>query len=151
MVRIDDKLDKFRAMLAKMAVQTSTIANAITALRAIGDWLMTPAEFLAYRRRLGWSLSTLARKLGVGASRLADYEAGHTRGQNRRLAPIPKVVELALKWLEFEEHSKTDSHDEWRALMRKMRAEAARLPAEPPQRRRLSAVPPKAGGSAGSL
>jgi transcriptional regulator with XRE-family HTH domain len=102
---------------------------------------LTPEEFLAYRRRLGWSLATLARKLGVGSSRLADYEAGHSRGKNRRPAPIPKVIALALKWLELEEHSKTASADEWRVLTRRLREEAARLPPEPRQRRRLNPAP----------
>jgi transcriptional regulator with XRE-family HTH domain len=104
---------------------------------------MTPEEFLAYRRRFGWSLATLARKLDVTASRLADYETGHTRGKESRPAPIPRVVALALKWLELEEHSKTDSDEEWRALMRQMRAAAERVPPEPPQRRGLNAVSPR--------
>jgi hypothetical protein len=63
---------------------------------------MTPQEFLAWRRRMGWSLATLARHLGMTSSRLACYETGWTRGQNKRPAPIPRHVELALKWLEHE-------------------------------------------------
>jgi transcriptional regulator with XRE-family HTH domain len=102
---------------------------------------MTSEEFLAYRRRLGWSLATLARKLGVGSSRLADYEAGHSRGKHRRPAPIPKTIELALRWLELQEHCRNDSPEAWLAVTRRLRTEAALLPPEPRQRRRLNPAP----------
>ena len=63
---------------------------------------MTPQEFIAFRKQLGWSLATLSRQIGITPSRLADYETGHTRGKNKKPAPIPRVVELACKWLEYE-------------------------------------------------
>jgi transcriptional regulator with XRE-family HTH domain len=63
---------------------------------------MTPQEFREWRRRMGWSLATLARYLGMTSSRLACYESGFTRGKDRRPAPIPRHIELALKWLEHE-------------------------------------------------
>ena len=50
---------------------------------------MTPQEFVAFRKQLGWSLATLSRHIGMTASRLADYETGHTRGKNKKPAPIP--------------------------------------------------------------
>jgi len=109
---------------------------------------MTPQEFLAYRRRTGWSLSTLARKLGITASRLADYESGHSRGHDRRPAPIPKVVELALRWLELEAHGRGDSCENWRAQVDELRAEIRRLPPEPVQRRSLNRVQGKASAAA---
>jgi len=51
---------------------------------------------------LGWSQSELARRLDISVSRLADYESGETRGPKRRPAPIPRVVEFALKYLAGE-------------------------------------------------
>ena len=63
---------------------------------------MTPQELIVFRKQLGWSLATLSRHIGITASRLADYETGHTRGKNKKPAPIPRVVELACKWLEHE-------------------------------------------------
>jgi hypothetical protein len=39
---------------------------------------------------------------GLWRLRLADYETGHTRVKNKKPAPIPRVVELACKWLECE-------------------------------------------------
>jgi hypothetical protein len=67
--------------------------------------IMTPAEFLAYQRRFGWSLATLGRKPG-GTAPGSPITRSATRGKNRRPAPIPKHVELALKWLELEERNK---------------------------------------------
>jgi len=67
---------------------------------------MTHQELLDFRTRLGWSLAELGRRLQISPSRLADYETGHTRGRARRPAPIPKVVELACRWLEHEEDRK---------------------------------------------
>ena len=48
---------------------------------------------------MGWDRAALARRLEISASRLADYELGHTRGKNPQPAPIPKLVELACAWL----------------------------------------------------
>jgi transcriptional regulator with XRE-family HTH domain len=61
---------------------------------------MMAAELIALRKRLGWSKIELARRLDISVSRLADYEAGHTRGPQTRPAPIPRVIELALWALE---------------------------------------------------
>ncbi len=63
---------------------------------------MTAAELVALRERLGWSKREMARRLDISVSRLADYEAGQTRGPKPRLAPIPRVVELAIKYLAGE-------------------------------------------------
>jgi transcriptional regulator with XRE-family HTH domain len=81
---------------------------------------MTPTEFLAFRRRLGWSLKTLAGQLGMHPSRLADFESGHSRGKVKKPVVIPKVVELACKWLEDEERRRRppESDEEWVALLR---------------------------------
>ena len=50
---------------------------------------MVPQEFIAFRKRLGWSLATLSRRIGITASRLTDYETGHTRGKDKKPAQIP--------------------------------------------------------------
>jgi hypothetical protein len=41
---------------------------------------MMPQEFIAFRKRLSWSLATLSRHISITPSRLADYDTGHTRG-----------------------------------------------------------------------
>jgi transcriptional regulator with XRE-family HTH domain len=64
---------------------------------------MTPQDLIALRARLGWDRTELARQLGISPSRLKDYELGQTRGEPPRPAPIPKLVELACRWL--EEHT----------------------------------------------
>jgi transcriptional regulator with XRE-family HTH domain len=64
---------------------------------------MTPQELIALRARLGWDRTRLARGLGISPSRLADFERGRGRGKNGRAAPIPKVVELACRWLDEHE------------------------------------------------
>ena len=82
---------------------------------------MTPQELTEFRTRMGWSQAELGRRLELSLSRLADYEAGFTRGQERRPATIPKVVELACAWLEEHEGKKHPrSDDEWLALLRSL-------------------------------
>lgn len=61
---------------------------------------MTPQELIEFRQRMGWDRGRLARELEISLSRIADYENGSTRGHRARPAPIPKVVELALRFLE---------------------------------------------------
>jgi len=63
---------------------------------------MTRKSLSPFAKQLGWSLATLSRHIGITASRLADYKTGHTRGKDKKPAPIPRVVELACKWLEHE-------------------------------------------------
>jgi transcriptional regulator with XRE-family HTH domain len=65
---------------------------------------MTPQDLKDFRARMGWSREELARQLEVSSSRLDDYERGETRSNPSRPAPIPKVVELACRWL--EEHAR---------------------------------------------
>jgi len=60
---------------------------------------MTPQDLIAFRTRMGWNRAELARRLEISASRLADYELGHTRGKKQQKAPIPRLVELACAWL----------------------------------------------------
>jgi len=81
---------------------------------------MTSQEFVAFRRRLGWSLKTLGGHLGMHPSRLADFETGHSRGKVKKPAPIPRVVELACKWLGHEEAQKRPpaNDEQWEALLR---------------------------------
>jgi transcriptional regulator with XRE-family HTH domain len=82
---------------------------------------MTPKELTEFRARIGWSQAELGRRLELSPSRLADYEAGFTRGQERRPAPIPKVVELACAWLEEHQGKKQPLADaEWLALLRSL-------------------------------
>lgn len=84
---------------------------------------MRPHELTELRARMGWSLAELGRRLELSPSRLADYEAGITRGQERRPAPIPKVVELACAWLEAQEGKKEPlTEAEWLALIRSLAA-----------------------------
>jgi transcriptional regulator with XRE-family HTH domain len=77
---------------------------------------MTPQDLLAFRTRMGWSRDELARQLEISPSRLKDYELGQTRTTPPRPAPIPKVVELACRWL--EEHARAPSDAEWLAVLR---------------------------------
>ena len=82
---------------------------------------MTPQELTEFRTRMGWSLAELGRRLELSPSRLADYEAGFTRGRERRLAPIPKVVELACAWLEEHQGNRQPlAGSEWLALLRSL-------------------------------
>ncbi len=60
---------------------------------------MTAEELLALRKRVGWTQREMARRLDISVSRLADYEAGETRGPGKRPAPIPMVVEYAVRWI----------------------------------------------------
>ena len=60
---------------------------------------MTPQDLIAFRTRMGWGRTELARRLEISASRLADYELGRTRGKSPQPAPIPRLVELACAWL----------------------------------------------------
>jgi len=60
---------------------------------------MTPYDLIAFRTRMGWTRTELARRLEISASRLSDYELGHTRGRKPQPAPIPRLVELACAWL----------------------------------------------------
>jgi len=61
---------------------------------------MMPGELIGFRRRMGWSQQTLADRLEISKSRIQDYERGWTRGEHRRRAPIPYVIELACESLE---------------------------------------------------
>src|SRR5215813_13863788 len=82
---------------------------------------MTPQQLTEFRIRMGWSQAELGRRLELSPSRLADYEAGFTRGRGRRAAAIPKVVELACAWLEDHEGKKQRlSNAEWLALLRSL-------------------------------
>ena len=79
---------------------------------------MTPQQLTEFRARMGWSQAELGRRLELSPSRLADYEAGFTRGQERRPAPIPRVVELACAWLEEHTGRKQPLSDpEWLTLL----------------------------------
>jgi transcriptional regulator with XRE-family HTH domain len=66
---------------------------------------MTPSELQDFRARMGWSQAALARQLGISPSRIVDYERGSTRGKSERPAPIPHVVELAVRYLGGEQAS----------------------------------------------
>lgn len=55
---------------------------------------MTPATLKHARARLGLSQTGLARELGLHLRTIAGYE----RGQN----PIPRVVSLAIAYLETQ-------------------------------------------------
>jgi hypothetical protein len=88
---------------------------------------MTAAELLSFRRRMGWSRQALGEALGISPSRIRDFEVGHSRGRNPQPAPIPKVVDLACRYLGGERAPKTDA--EWLALW----DDTANLPADRPQ------------------
>ena len=59
---------------------------------------MTPAEFRAWRAARGWTQRQAAEALGMSCSQIEDYESGRKRGTDR-LAPVPRVVELACEAL----------------------------------------------------
>jgi transcriptional regulator with XRE-family HTH domain len=67
---------------------------------------MTPQDLIAFRTRMGWGRAEFARRLEISASRLGDYELGHTRGNNPQPALIPRLVKLACAWL--GEHEEKD-------------------------------------------
>lgn len=48
---------------------------------------------------MGWDQAELGRQLGISTSRIRDYERGRSRGKGGRAAPIPRVVELAVRYL----------------------------------------------------
>jgi DNA-binding XRE family transcriptional regulator len=76
------------------------LPNAVSAAICCG---MTGEELIQFRARMGWGRAELARRLEISPSRLADFERGCSRGKNSRPAQIPKVVELACRWLaEYE-------------------------------------------------
>ncbi len=60
---------------------------------------MTGEELIQFRARMGWGRAELARRLEISPSRLADFERGRSRGKNSRPAQIPKIIELACRWL----------------------------------------------------
>jgi transcriptional regulator with XRE-family HTH domain len=77
---------------------------------------MTPQQLIDFRARMGWKQSELARRLELSPSRISDYELGRTRSKPPRPAPIPKVVELACRWL--EQHARPLTPEEKAALWR---------------------------------
>jgi transcriptional regulator with XRE-family HTH domain len=79
---------------------------------------MTAQEMIDFRARMGWTQSELARQLELSHSRVSDYELGHTRSKPPRPAPIPKVVDLACRWL--EEHARPLTPEEKAALWREV-------------------------------
>ena len=89
---------------------------------------MTPQDLIAFRARMGWGRAELARRLDISASRLADYELGHTRGKSPQPAPIPRLVELACAWLgEHERKSRPLTPAERAALWRDFVANAPKV------------------------
>jgi DNA-binding XRE family transcriptional regulator len=54
----------------------------------------SPADFRAWRKRLGLSQVAAAAALGISESSVANYESGFRR-EDRRPVVIPKVVALA--------------------------------------------------------
>ena len=79
---------------------------------------MTPQELITFRVRMGWTQKELAHQLDLGTSRIADYEKGQTRTKPPRPAPIPKVVELACRWLEAHTPRQPLTPEEKAALWR---------------------------------
>jgi transcriptional regulator with XRE-family HTH domain len=55
---------------------------------------MSPAEFRAWRKHMGWSQQEAADALDLGKSSVELYERGSRRDDNRPVV-IPKTVELA--------------------------------------------------------
>ena len=88
---------------------------------------MTPQDLTAFRTRMGWNRAELARRLDISASRLADYELGHTRGNNPQPAPIPRLVELACAWLCEHKGSRPLTPAERAALWRDFVANAPKV------------------------
>jgi transcriptional regulator with XRE-family HTH domain len=89
---------------------------------------MTPQELIDFRTRMGWKRAELARRLDISASRLADYELGHTRGKNPQPAPIPRLLELACAWLgEHKGENRPLTPAERAALWREFLANAPKI------------------------
>lgn len=88
---------------------------------------MTPRELIGFRARMGWNRAELARRLEISASRLADYELGHTRGKNPQPATIPRLVELACAWLGQHEGNCQLTPAERAALWRDFLAQLPRV------------------------
>ena len=63
---------------------------------------MTPAELIAWRSRMGWSVSEAARQLELSRNGYAAYERGFAVNDwsMRVPRPIPRHVELACERLE---------------------------------------------------
>ena len=57
-------------------------------------WPMEREELKAWRARLGLSQKAAAKALGVHWRSIQEYEAGNL--------PVPKLVELACKYLETQ-------------------------------------------------
>jgi hypothetical protein len=55
---------------------------------------MAPQELMAFGARMGWSRAELSPRLEISASRLVDFELGHTPGKNPQPAPIPNLSSL---------------------------------------------------------
>lgn len=55
---------------------------------------MSPNELDAFLKRTGMTGNELASKIGVHWTTISRWRNGHE--------PIPKAVELALKWMECE-------------------------------------------------
>lgn len=55
---------------------------------------MTPDDFKAWRRQMGWSQQAAAEALGLGKSSIQLYEAGRRRDDHRPVE-IPRTVALA--------------------------------------------------------
>jgi transcriptional regulator with XRE-family HTH domain len=94
--------------------------------------MMTSQDLIRIRERMGWSRAELARQLEISSSRVVDYEIGHTRGQNAQPAPIPKLVELACRYLAGDRAPMSD--EEWIAGLKDLSRFA--------ERRRKAGLPP---------
>ena len=99
---------------------------------------------IAFRARMGWDRAELARRLEISASRLADFELGHTHGKNPQPAPIPRLVELACAWLgEHEGENRLLTPAERAALWRDFVANAPKVDHVIDDRREALYEPPR--------
>lgn len=76
---------------------------------------MTPAAFIAWRKRLGFTVAAAAEALGMSPSQINDYERGIKRGRGTP-APIPRVVALACAWVEHTTQNAPDREGRGRAF-----------------------------------
>jgi len=55
---------------------------------------MTPDDFKAWRKAMGWNQTEAAEALGLSLGTIGNYERG-SRREDGRPAPVPRTVALA--------------------------------------------------------
>lgn len=56
---------------------------------------MTPADFKAWRKAMGYTQAEAAEALGLGKSAIEQYDTGKRRSTGEGIAEIPRYLALA--------------------------------------------------------